>query len=431
MSLETQDGNGITVGGHSAGAHIAGVDLGIHEADVTAGAAFRVAGDVSPPSRISDGAVADQAVNGHLVRVHEAEQQAIIRVKGKTLGPDDVMREAHAVAQKGLDFLAVQGRGAFSLPRAHEEHVVWWRERGETTLRVVVSHPVRVSTSATATVTRGGKVVPPPTPRSSQWDPALRYYRLSQLAEDMFEAYRNGFLALEAMLSRAVSGGPARGDRAWLRYALQEVGQTTNIDLRRYLSQSSAADPVEQFIHEQYEARRCAIFHAKAHRRPLLPGSANERDHVVSALEPLLRLILDLSDRVLNLRFPSGVMTIGGFELMVIGTLVSRGITLGVANDPSALRQTQTAAGLDGLAHTELATRHLGRLDAAGREHGFLGETRDVPDFAFNSIFSYVNGELCSRHALPDLCAAGVDRVQVLIRWFLDNRQTPKSRFSL
>ena len=82
------------------------------------------------------------------------------------------------------------------------------------------------------------------------------------------------------------------------------------------------------FLSEQYAALRCATFHAKGHRKVLLPGSAEDREAVADALGRLAPMVTDLAQDVVGARRHVGVMTYAGFEGLWIapkvGTLEMR-----------------------------------------------------------------------------------------------------------
>lgn len=115
------------------------------------------------------------------------------------------------MAQQGLDLLAMQGRGAAVTPLAHERCVVWARAEGVVRLRVTMLERLGSMITVRAEVRDSeGRLVEQPPPPPARWAPAMRYFRLAQAAQDVVDAYRNMFLALEALLSQEVQDGPGR-----------------------------------------------------------------------------------------------------------------------------------------------------------------------------------------------------------------------------
>ena len=118
----------------------------------------------------------------------------------------------------------------------------------------------------------------------------MRFFRLSQLSDDIFDAYRNAFLALEAVLFRRI--GPI-GSAAWrARLAWVRVDACTEPawggPAGSYLINAARANPVEQFLEEQYrDASLTPFFHAKSGRGALLPGVAADRREVSAGTQSL------------------------------------------------------------------------------------------------------------------------------------------------
>jgi hypothetical protein len=416
-------------------ASVGGIDLEIDDADVVAGAVFLLTPDDVGSAAWTDEPADVVDVDGHRVRLIDSRAVFVSLLAGAP-GADDVMAEALELAQRALDLEVAQGQTPLALPRVDEQHVVWWRDGAEAVLRLVLSRPYFFSI-------RGGTGA---RRRPATWSPALRFFRLSQLSDDVFDAYRNAFLALEAILDASVPPGAPGGERAWLKFALTKVPSQHGVDLRYYLINAVGANPVEQFLDEQYRARRCALFHAKSGKGALLlPGVASDRREVSAALEPLIRLVIALNGSVLNVVFPAGGMVVSGFRDVIRSLRTYRyEIALLYDPDPGVERQPDQ---LDSLGPEALATCDIGTLDSAGLEHGFVAEA-DVSTLSgctFNTVTSYTvvpipeqvvlapwgPEGLLSRHILPPIDPSSAAKLQVLVRWVLDNRQMPRSRFTL
>ena len=80
---------------------------------------------------------------------------------------------------------------------------------------------------------------------------ALRFYRLAQNTDDLYEAYRNAYLCFESLLNDIhpiplkKNGKPAKGERDWFKDALKVVN--SKIQLIDYVPQGTA-DPIEFFL---------------------------------------------------------------------------------------------------------------------------------------------------------------------------------------
>jgi hypothetical protein len=399
-------------------AAVASIDLGFNRDGVDGGVAFRLSDSTIEAASIS-------TATGELVEIHP--KAGIVLVLLDTT--DKIVHKGHEAAQRALDIMAFTGRGAATLPRAHEECVLWWDEDGEICLRVVATKVVGVEVGPVELQVTGpdGELVQPPAPPEPEWTPALRFFRQAQAADDVFEAYRNTFLALESILSTLVTGDPG-GERAWLESALREVENQGLVQIASYV-QTPTGDAVEAFVNEQYGALRCATFHAKVHRPPvMLPGSLSDREQVADALVPLTRLVMDLAENVVKASYRSGGMTATGFEGIYIGPKVGN-MDMFLARHGSAQVAEQV----------QLECNYVGRLDDASSEYGFLGhvDATSIGGPAFDAVVavSPAAGGMTSPldMTLPILAvdAAGATRVEVLLAFALNNLRLPKRRFQL
>ena len=158
-------------------ASVGGIDLEIDDADVVAGAVFLLTPDDVGAAAWTDETVDELDVDGDRVRLIDSRAVFVSLFTGAP-GADDVMAEALEIAQRALDLEAGQGGEPLSLPRVDEQHIVWWRDGAQVILRLVLSRPYFFSISGGTGARR-----PPAT-----WSPALRFFRLSQLSEDIFDA---------------------------------------------------------------------------------------------------------------------------------------------------------------------------------------------------------------------------------------------------
>ena len=155
---------------------------------------------------------------------------------------------------------------------------------------------------------------PPPVP----WHESFRYFRISQTTGDLFDAYRNLYLAVESLLSTVApmrlnaAGGPAEGEGQWLRRALTQIHPTT-VDLTNYAI-AGAANPVDAVFNDLYAGTRTQLFHSKAGRPIFLPHTLSGRENVLASLERLGRLYVDLARSVFSLQRRGSVMSYAGFR---------------------------------------------------------------------------------------------------------------------
>jgi hypothetical protein len=143
---------------------------------------------------------------------------------------------------------------------------------------------------------------------------------MSQTTGDLYDAFRNIYLALESLLStvepvRVGPKGNPEGEGGWLKRALETVEKKGYVSLSDYTS-TPGSSTVDDVFDDLYRQVRTSIFHAKNGRPTLLPQDRARREAVLSAKERYTRFYLDIARNELNARFSSGAMTNQGFALM-------------------------------------------------------------------------------------------------------------------
>jgi hypothetical protein len=122
--------------------------------------------------------------------------------------------------QDGLDMLSMSGRADLATRDAPDEYLAWWRDIGKNVIAVVSTATSAFSVGPLTIEVRDatGQVVPP-TPLAPQHHLGFRFYRLSQVSDDLFDAFRNMYLAFELLLSAKYPKGKER-EIDWLRASL-------------------------------------------------------------------------------------------------------------------------------------------------------------------------------------------------------------------
>jgi hypothetical protein len=412
-------------------AHIDGSDLRIEDLSFSAGAAFKL----SFPSREdwtfeSGGNRALVSTNGSYV---------LVGLANGTFS-DSLVGDAHEVAQQCLDVLAVERMNSLRIENGQENCLLWERSHGKVRLRLVCTLPFRAQfNSPNVIVTdKDGKIVPPPPYNPPGWHPAFRYFRLSQVTDDLYDSYRNLFLALEAVLSDI--NPPSGGEKQWMLDSLNVASRMHNIDVNRYVN-SVGSDPVQDFIDQQYVARRCALFHAKLQKSPLLPEYLHQRKLVADALNYLDKLVMDLIRAQYAARFMTGGMTYKGFETFLF--VFKEYVTLAVSSNGGTPSFASLSTSPEESEWIPLTTSYQGPRQGARDAHIFHGElTADeiasrsikligahVPSVREDPFTELVASRLRSFTFPTDLQLDGVDNVEVHLRCVLDNVRSPRSRF--
>jgi hypothetical protein len=226
---------------------------------------------------------------------------------------DSVMEEAHDVAQHLLDMLAVEERNPLIVAEPHD-NVVWRSGPNGLKLQATCSLPIVAELTVKAEVRNAaGEVLPDPPYMAPQHHFAYRYYRYSQAAQNVFDAYRNMFLALESLLDYIEPKQPTNGETHWLTKALA-TAQARGLNLATFAKPGST-DPVQDFVDAHYSAVRCAAFHSKSSTgHALRPGSLSDDATALHQLLAVQTLVDELLKSLFSVTLKSGGFMHAGFE---------------------------------------------------------------------------------------------------------------------
>jgi hypothetical protein len=202
--------------------------------------------------------------------------------------------------------LSMTGGPDLSTHDAGNEYFTWWNNSGQKTIAAVTTATTIWSVgSAELTVRDSAGNIVPPIKVVPQHHPGFRYYRLSQVSDDLFDAYRNMYLALELLLSTRY---PKKGgEEKWLKDSLTKVDKDLN--LARF-SPAGHSDPIKYFVSEIYNNARLPLFHAKNGWRYFIPqASDQERDKIISSLRLLTLIVRCMAAAWYNIHVRGGMVS--------------------------------------------------------------------------------------------------------------------------
>ena len=161
----------------------------------------------------------------------------------------------------------------------------------------------------------------------------MRYLRMSETTDDLFDAFRNVYLALESLLNRLQPRDlQSEGEGAWLRRALTWVHAT--VGLGSYLS-APAGDPVQATYDELWIEVRNKVFHAKSPLTSFLPQDLARRAQVADAKDRYVRLYLELAYREFGSRFPAGGLRVSSHAARAATDAITSGSQIAFQADLS------------------------------------------------------------------------------------------------
>lgn len=359
-------------------ASFGGVDLGADGAGVFE--LISESDDENFMCRLADGSVAVIPPNSRYVVVRQCPGVDFAATHTKA-------REA---ANQALDLYFGQGGRPVLIAHKDSPYVVCWNSPTGYTLRIVGRNQVssRLRAKAVAYGSDGKVVEQSPPPKV--WQESLRYYRVSESATDLYDSFRNLYLAIEALLSHVVppqarSDGRAEGDGDWLERALRDV--CCKVDLTPYAPASPKA-PWNAIHQELYANLRTAIFHAKTGRATWAPQDWSSRVVIVEARLRYARMFRALAAAYLDASYTSGGLFRAFWEGLWEANL--SGHEVFVSSDPTMIYeesrgeyQLAPAGGAFTKLHTVAADdmtadwcRGVEGVAAASTIHEALGEVR-------------------------------------------------------
>lgn len=214
---------------------------------------------------------------------------------------DQIFDVALEQANLCLDYLSATGKGDAVICQPYDVSLTWALTGSKATMRVTSIIPGTVGMSMTVHVldAEGNEIpsLPPPPPRLHD---ALRFLRMARTGEVLYDAYRNMFLALEAVLHHLYPHQKGR-ESDWFKAALRHVEPVASADI---LAPENETDPVEWAYRNIYSDMRSGLMHAKHLYH--LPGDETRRADMERSFESLWRYTSKLVGSALGARFDSG-----------------------------------------------------------------------------------------------------------------------------
>lgn len=389
----------------------------------SSGAAFLLA----QASRVSETVYVAQDSS---LELRTGVEYAIARFCGAG-SPEEALTLGHRLVQQGLDLLSILGKDDLTLLDSADDYMVWWREQDKQVLRVVSTSTLNFDVPPVRVVVhdRDGNEVVQPEVRP-EYHYAFRYFRLSQITEDLYDAYRNMYLAFELLLSSKYPKGNREREIDWLQRGIEEADSLLNLSS---LVSSSATDAIQTIIRTIYYDARLPLFHAKEGRDFYLPQSSHHHQAVLQALQLLTKMVLRMSEVWYQARRLGGGVT-RGWVYRSIEDLLSRSRML-MSDDTSEFDPSQsdlgherykTAVWLDAElvpnpGGTDKGPALLGRISAEGFDPNASVRRFEVVDEKAPLI----------AHILKDaLTLAGIDQLECRFDTRVSNIRQPKYLFA-
>lgn len=262
-----------------------------------------------------------------------------------TLHGSALIDSAIEYAQMTLDLHSVEYGDNLITKSPVDNFVSFDCENGNRTVTLTSVSDVNLGVSADVVITKAdGTVVPQPVAPQLAWLPAFRFYRLSQCSRDLFEAYRNLFLGLEAVFDHLFPKGKNEQEGTWIKRSMTLAASKVNLS---QIAPPGSGNPVNDIFSIIYPVR-LKLFHAKSGKF-LMPAVQVSYLQVANAYPVLLSLWINVVKEWLSLSRGGGAITYQGFKMMIENSFDSTTMAL-TADDTSPLREetsvTQTDASV-------------------------------------------------------------------------------------
>lgn len=243
------------------------------------------------------------SLNGWVTSVVRGAKMVVTHGPSTAIDYEGTFAEALTAANRGLDYLSVQARADCAIRDAYDQSLIWWPDSnlGAVVMRCTVVQTLGLILDFVGTVRYPDGTVPPsPPPPTAMAHDVFRFVRMSRTSENLYDAYRNLFLAFECLLSdirppQQLPNGRWEGERQWLTAALAVADQLVPLT---NLVPSGTTDPVDWIYRNIYSAERSALMHAK--RQYLLPQDDTGKQRLTDSLGKLWTYISALIERHLG-----------------------------------------------------------------------------------------------------------------------------------
>jgi hypothetical protein len=230
----------------------------------------------------------------------------------KSLSLNALIDEAIKMVHHSLDLTSIEDFDHLVTIAPADDYISFQRAAGATLVRYysVINFPVSMDVRFSIRLADG--TTGSPVDQEFAWIPAFRFYRLSQTSPDLFEAFRNLYLSLEALLDHFWPKIDGEKEKRWLERALSAAGQKVSFPL---LSTPDVSDPVKEVAGRIYDVR-VHLFHAKT-GRTLIPDEAVSYSKVAAAYRTLFRLWNEIVRCWIAPRRTGGTLTNIAFKMAV------------------------------------------------------------------------------------------------------------------
>jgi hypothetical protein len=387
-----------------------------------AGGGSALAVELSSPPRTSEVHV----LGDWEVELRSGSTHAVARTARSFRGAA-LVDEAIDIVHRALDLASITTADHLVTLAPADNHIAVETAAEGVTLRLQSLSDLGIAMGVEITqVHADGTVERTPPPPALQWVPAFRFFRLSQGSRDLFDAFRNLFLGLEALLDQLFPKRAKEGEKQWIKRSLGEAATRSHFSS---VLLGSGSAPLEDLVDRIYDVR-VHLFHAKT-GRVLIPDERVSYLRVAETYPALLGIWSELLRGWMPTGRGSGVVTYGGFRHLIEASYV--GATVALGRQPAGADPGKGTGGGAPVqwnvleCPAEIRELRPGRMAVIGR--GAAQILRPVQPFNRLAVVSAGKQPLIAG-TLPDLVLDGIDQVEVVAAIRLLNLGQPRTEFS-
>jgi len=210
--------------------------------------------------------------------------------------------------QEALDLLSITGQCDLATRDSEEEYFVWWIESFTRKISITTTVKYQIKFGRINVIVRDetGTAIPSTTPVPNHHI-GFRFFRLSQASDNLFDAYRNMYLAFESLLSSRYPKG--RGTEIeWLRLSLESAA--TDLTLSN-IAPTEVENTIEYILEKVYNGARLPLFHAKDGKAYFAPEkNTTDRTTVIDAMVILTTIVIRMAHTWHSARRAHGVVNL-------------------------------------------------------------------------------------------------------------------------
>ncbi|MDA3936068.1 MAG: hypothetical protein PF636_04270, partial [Actinomycetota bacterium] len=263
--------------------------------------------------------LAGQAKQNGYVRLGDLSVEAINGSRGlmvrmsEPVDPDRIVDQAVGATAHALDLLAASAGPIGTLDMDPQSVLSWRVEAGRRIARITAPHGIAFRADPGPSATHlEGDAAELSASALPVYHESLRFHRLSQCTDDLFDAFRNTYLAMESVLSDIAPRTSSEPEGKWLMRAMETA--QSSVDLSPYLGCSADKVPAS-FYDRVYKSVRCPLFHARD--MGLDSASLEDRALVMAGYRYCVECFIALAAERYNFQVSGGVgLTAEGFALL-------------------------------------------------------------------------------------------------------------------